>query len=134
LSHAAHEFENQFGGEQMIDGLEVMYGVWTGTPILYGIDRPKHEQEKLNVAAEMDALRQAAKRLIEDSDGSLSQRDALIIASSSIEREGDNPLSFNISDIKLSGLPEGMQTLVYGGQFPGTTPKQKKPRKGGGNK
>ncbi|HEY4511978.1 MAG TPA: hypothetical protein VJH55_04010 [Candidatus Paceibacterota bacterium] len=80
LGAMSHEFRRQNGGEEYIDALEIRYGVWTGTPQLFGIDREPAVQDALSAGAKLAALRQNAREMVAESGGTLDYAEALIEA------------------------------------------------------
>lgn len=102
LGAMGHEFRRHFGGEEHIDAMEIRYGVWTGTPQLFGIDREPAVQDALSAGAKLAAIRQNAREMVAESDGTLDYAQALIEAEVAAGYRQGVSTHFNWKDIPPS--------------------------------
>ncbi len=114
-----NEFENIFDGPHLHQ-IEEDYGIWTGRPEVFDVDRDMESQKTRATKGKVEALKEAADFLVEGSKvkgkPTMTYKEALKMAQT--EHETRKAESF---DLDVSGLPSGMQSFLLPGIGKGKT-------------
>ncbi|MCR4334228.1 MAG: hypothetical protein NUV47_00660 [Patescibacteria group bacterium] len=105
-----NDFENLFNG-QNLHQIEKDYGIWTGKPEVFDVDRDAESQKTRATKGKVEALKEAADFLVESSKvkgkPTLTYKEALKIAQTEHETRKAESI-----DLDVSGLPGGIQSFI----------------------